>query len=192
MANEQKKYVTFISMVNANKKNGTFIAATVGSLISKFRIREVNGKKLITACMPIQNRAKYINTMLGTSFSEESEESIWVDVTFWEKRADRFENMLAKLDNPDKIRVVLVGSLSAKKYTKKDNSGEGIAVTLSVSDWMLVDIPKSAKKGTAISGNINSSAPANADNAQDSDFSEEMYNADELVDFDGSEDDLPF
>ena len=131
--------------------------------------------------------------MLGTSFSEESEESIWVDVTFWEKRADRFENMLAKLDNPDKIRVVLVGSLSAKKYTKKDNSGEGIAVTLSVSDWMLLSVPENAKKGTAIEGSANTSEPLNSGNAQECDFAEDIDDSDDgFFNFDGTEDDLPF
>lgn len=198
MANEQKRYTTFLSMVNANKKNGTFVSTTVGGLISRFSYRDVNGKKLIRALMPIQNRAKAINRMLGTNFPEDTEDAIWVDVAFWEARADRFEHMLEKLGNPDKIRVVLVGSLSARTYTKKDG-GEGIALTLAVSDWMLIGIPENAQKGIAIEGKSNSTAANNtgatgknpfpaATSAANTDFDDDGF----FNDFDISIDDLPF
>lgn len=151
MSNETKKYTTFFAAVNATKTNGTFVSATIGGLISRFRVQNARDKKLIRASMAVQNRAKAINYFLGTSFQEDSNEPIWLDVNFWEDRAERFEHMLEKLGNPDKIKVVLVGSLTARTYTKNDKT-TGVAVTLTVSDWMFNGIPEKAQMGTPIEG----------------------------------------
>lgn len=197
MSSEAKKYITFFNAVNANKKEGTFVSATVGGLISRFRVQDAKGKKLIRATMAVQNRAKAINYALGTSFSEDSDDPIWVDVNFWENRADRFEHMIEKLGGPNKVKVVLVGSLTARTYTKNDGA-EGVAVTLTVSDWMFNGIPEKAQMDTPIEGETsqaNASAGQTAPTAQqdgysdtDPDFDEDGY----FSGLDGDIDDLPF
>lgn len=173
---------TFLNMVEANGKNDKkFINVTVGSVLLKFETHESNGKKFVTATMPINGRAKAINGRFGTNYAEN--DTIWANVVFWEDRADRFLKMMDKLGKPDRVRLVVVGAIGKNEFQKKDGS-TGVTVRINVNDWMLIGSPNQNQ-----TNDTNSVSPAAQTNpADDNDgFDDEGF-----VDFDGTADDLPF
>ena len=147
-------------------------------------------KKIVTATMPINGRAKAINARLGTQYADD--DTVWVRVQFWEDRAERFMKMLNAIGNPSSVRLVLVGALSVQQYEKDGTVRKN--VILNVNDWNLVG-----------NSNSNASKPANNTPAQNqsapaapavSGFDDGGYvdlgTPDGFEDFNGSEDDLPF
>ena len=113
MANTNKKQYTFLNVVNAvTSKGNTF--KTV-------------------AC---SGRTKIINSMFGTNIPEDN--VVWINVTVWEDRAERFKHMLEAIGNPNTVNLVLIGSASVNKYINK-NGEDAEGINLSVNDWTLCD-----------------------------------------------------
>lgn len=145
MANNNKKRYTFLNCIHAVSSKGTnYISATVEGYLCKPEVRTAGDKFLVTGSMPINNRSKSINAAVGTAFPED-QETIWVEVNFWEQRAERFQKLLAK-SNASSIHMVMVGSLSKRTYTGKDGN-EKAKVVLTVNDWFLM--PKTSGNATA-------------------------------------------
>jgi single-stranded DNA-binding protein len=129
--NNRKRY-TFLALNKCVSESGNpYIDITAELYLSGIQFKEVGGKSVCTARAAINNRQKILNNMLGTSYPE-SEESVWVDVTFWEARADRFKKFIG---NETKARLVVVGSVATRSFTRNDGS-PGESVTISVNDWL--------------------------------------------------------
>ena len=95
--------------------------------------------------MAIHNRTKMLNAVLGTTFPE-SQETVWLKLSFWEERADRF---LRGLSGCQKARLTLVGALSVKNFTKRDGTA-GLEINLAADCWDFKDVrPVSETKDPA-------------------------------------------
>lgn len=146
--NNGKKYYTFIAINKCVGKNGgTFndIAAVLN--ISNIQVKNAGGKNLVTARAAINNRTKLINDALGCNLVDR-DGVLWVDINFWEDRADRFQKFIG---NQEKARLCIVGAVSARKYAKQDGT-EGETVTITVNDWFGIDrrsdAPQAAPQGS--------------------------------------------
>ena len=127
---EKKFYTTMKTFPCVGKNNAPYTGITVVLALSNIQQKDANGKKLVTARGAINNRTKLLNQALGTSFPE-TDETVWVDVNFWEERADRF---LKFLGDREKVLVGIMGSASARKFKRTDETeGESIAIT--ADDW---------------------------------------------------------
>ena len=134
MANTNKKQYTFLNVVNATSKGNTFKNMVIKGYVSRIQEGEANGKKLIRATVACSGRTKIINSMFGTNIPEDN--VVWINVTVWEERAERFKHMLEAIGNPNTVNLVLIGSASVNKYTNK-NGEEVEGINLSVNDWTL-------------------------------------------------------
>ena len=127
-----KKYYTFLALNRCMSDSGnSYVDITAELNLSRIEFKEVNDKLLCTARAAISNRSKLLNTFLGTSYPE-TDAPVWVDVTFWESRAERFKKFVG---DRDKVRLVVVGSVARRVYTKNDGN-EGESVTITVNDWL--------------------------------------------------------
>ena len=124
----------FYSFLNGNRcvtRDGKeYIGVTTTVIHNRIERKDVNGKKLVSARAAISNRTRTVANLLGVDLPDE--ETLWVDVTFWEDRAERFDRFLG---DRDKVRVVLCGSLSSREYERQDGT-KGIGVSINVNDWM--------------------------------------------------------
>ena len=184
MANTEKKSYTFLNVVTAlGKEDKKWLSATIIGTLTKIEQRMTPaGKDVVVGRMPINGRSKSINKLLGTSYN--NDDTVWVDVSVWEDRAVRFINMLQKLNNPDKLRLVICGSLSKRTYKRKDET-EGAAVSLAVQDWSLLP---TANNGSG----ANSPVPTAKAQPQNSDTPQLDEDGFYILDENGAEDDLPF
>lgn len=189
MAN--KNYTSFFPVYTVEGTNGkkTRVAAATGILVRPdFRTVNFNGEQRLfcRASMPVSNRTKTINAVMGTSF-DESQETVWLDVEFWSKAAERLEKFLNAIDNSadgnPKPRLVVFGTLSLNKWTKRDGT-DGETVKMTVMDWTAM--PKNSNSD----GNNAQTAPTTSSNATGS--APEPTFKDGFIDLDDTEDDLPF
>ena len=128
---ENKKYYTTIKTfpcVGNNNSRYTGITAILS--LSNIQQREVNGKNMVSARAAINNRTKLINSALGTSF-DENEETIWVDVNFWEARADRF---LKFVGNREKVLLGVMGTITARQFDRQDGT-KGTSLSITADEW---------------------------------------------------------
>ena len=131
MENTERKYYTFF---NANKcvgTNGEFVGITTIVTLSNIQKKDVNGKTLVTARTRISNRSKTMSAVLGSEIHAEEDGSVWCDVTFWEDRAERF---LRYVGDRERVRIVLIGAMSLRTFTRADET-EGQSVTINATDW---------------------------------------------------------
>ena len=127
----EKKFYTTIKMFPCiSKNNNPYFGVTTVLNLSNFQVKDANGKKLVTARAAINNRTKLLNDTLGTKLPE-ANETAWVDVTFWEDRAERFQKFLG---DRTKVLVCVMGTISARQFSKQDGT-PGEALTISVDDW---------------------------------------------------------
>ena len=132
MENNNRKYYTFLALNKciADSGNG-YVDITAELNLTRIEFKEVNDKLLCTARAAINNRSKVLNNYLGTSYPE-TDAPVWVDVNLWESRAERFKKFVG---DRDKVRVVVVGSVARRTYTKNDGN-EGESVSITVNDWL--------------------------------------------------------
>lgn len=147
MENNNKKYYSFIALNKCvSDKGASYNAITAELLLTNIKFQEVNGKSLCTARASISNRTKMLNSFFGSNFPE-NEESVWVDVNFWEERADRIKKFVG---DKTRLHLVVAGSATLRKFDKKDGT-PGEAITISVNDWYNIKMTQS-DKNTGISG----------------------------------------
>ena len=129
---EERKYSTFLNCNRSiSQKGGEFISVTTIVKLSNFRQKDVNGSNLITARACIANRSKVLSEVLEANVEPDEYGNVWVDVTFWDGKAERISKYLGDRET---ARVVLVGAMSYRTFTKDDGT-EGIGVTIRASDW---------------------------------------------------------
>ena len=131
MENKEKKYYSFF---NANKcvgTNGEFVGVTTIVTLSNIQKKDVNGKAVVNARARISNRSRTMEAVLGAPVQADADGSVWVDVAFWEDRAERF---MRYVGDRERVRVVLVGTMLQRTFTKNDGT-EGKAVVINATDW---------------------------------------------------------
>jgi single-stranded DNA-binding protein len=128
----EKKYYTFL---NANKcvgSNGNeFVGVTTQVTVSNFKDKTVGDTALVSGRAPIANRSTILSTVLGKEIAADENGNVWVDVTFWGDRAERFKKYL---NGREKVRIFLTGVLTCHEFTRADGS-TGIGVGIKVTDW---------------------------------------------------------
>lgn len=131
MSETERKFFSFFNGNHCVTKDGKeYIGVTTCVVLSRIEEKDVNGKKLVSARAAISNRTRTVANLLNVELPDE--ETLWVDVTLWEDRAERFAKFLA---GRDKVRVVICGSLYSKEYDRQDGT-KGIGVSINVNDWM--------------------------------------------------------
>ena len=132
MENNNKKYYTFLNIQKCEGKNGgTYNGVTAILNLTNIETKMTgDGKKVVTSRAAINNRTNLLNTALGCNLVDK-DGAIWVSVDFWEDRAERFQKFIC---NNTKARLVIVGSIAARKFAKNDGT-EGESVTIRVNDW---------------------------------------------------------
>lgn len=139
----EKKFYTNIKFFPCvDKNNAPYNGITVVLSLSNVQKKTVNEKNLVTARGAINNRTKLINQTLGTAFPE-TDETVWVDVNFWEDRADRFVKFLG---DREKVLVCIMGTARGRTFKKADET-DGYAMTINADDWFVMNGAGSAPKG---------------------------------------------
>jgi single-stranded DNA-binding protein len=136
MANN--KYYSFISI--ADGADGSKNITTIVTL-TRPEMKELEGDKKVFRCAaPISNRAKTLSNALGCELPQ-NEETTWVDVAFWNERAERAQKFFGDRTS---VRVVLCGKLTVRKW-KGEDGNERVRVQISANDWAALP-SNSAKK----------------------------------------------
>ena len=185
MANTNKKQYTFLNVVNAvTSKGNTFKNMVIKGYVSRIQEGEANGKKLIRATVACSGRTKIINSMFGTNIPEDN--VVWINVTVWEDRAERFKHMLEAIRNPNTVNLVLIGSASVNKYTNK-NGEEVEGINLSVNDWTLCDGNTGSNSGKKPAASTPTQASQTPTEAANGDELGDGFDFDDFGDFDDAE-----
>ena len=131
---EERKYYSFLALNKCvTDKGNTYNGITVELSLTRIEFKTVNDKTLCVARAAINNRAKVLNTALGSNFPL-TEDAVWVDVNLWEDRAERFKKLLG---DRTKIRVLAVGTAALHNFKKGDGT-PGESVTITVQDWLVL------------------------------------------------------
>lgn len=127
-----KKIYSFMDLSKCVGKNGEYTQIVLDGTLSKIESKVTpTGKQVVTGTMAINNRAKGINSALGTSFGDA--EVIWADVEFWEKTA---ENLLSYLNTTgaEKVPVTVVGAVKVNSFTTQKGE-QRTRLVISVRTW---------------------------------------------------------
>lgn len=127
-----KKYYTFLNANTCVGSNGNqFVGVTTMVTVSNFKDKTVGDTVLVSGRAPIANRSNILSTVLDKEIVPDENGNVWVDVTFWGDRAERFKKYL---NGREKVRLFLTGVLSAREFTRADGT-TGIGVGIKVTDW---------------------------------------------------------
>lgn len=127
-----KKYYTFLNVNTCTGSNGnTFLGVTTQVNVSNFKDKMVGDTPLVSGRAPIANRSNILSTVLGKEITPDENGNVWIDVTFWGDRADRFKKYL---NGREKVRIFVTGVLTQHEYTRADGT-TGIGVSIKVTDW---------------------------------------------------------
>lgn len=136
MANE-KKFYSFLNVTDG--PDGTKNCTTVVTLIRP-ELKQIDDEKKVLQCSAaLTNRDKALSQALGCEITPTGE-TVWVDVTFWNALADRFQKFIG---DRDKVRVVLCGRISVRKWKGEDGK-ENQKIQISANDWII--FPSTSKK----------------------------------------------
>ena len=113
---DEKKYYTFL---NCNRCLGSndkeFINVSTKVRLSNFKQKEANGSPLTTARACLTNCSNILSNVLGQNIVPDEYGNVWVDVTFWGDRAERFKKYL---NGREKVRLFLTGVLTYHEFTR--------------------------------------------------------------------------
>ena len=132
----EKNYYTFLYSNKCVGSTGNeFIGVSTMVTVSSFKDKMVGDTVLVSGRAPISNRSQILSTVLGKEITADENDNVWVDVTFWGDRAERFKKYL---NGRDKVRLFLTGVLSAREFTRADGT-TGVGVSIKVTDWANAD-----------------------------------------------------
>ena len=135
---ETRKFYTFLNVTDgADAKNVTTVVT-----LSRFEMKELEENKKVLHCTAgITNKTKALSDALGCEVvatkNDNGDENVWIDVSFWNALAERFQKFVG---DREKVRVVLCGRLSVRKWNAADGS-ERQRVQLSANDWFALPSP---------------------------------------------------
>ena len=69
--------------------------------------------------------------LIGHEITPDENGNVWVDVTFWGDRAERFKKYL---NGREKVRLFVTGVLTYNEFTRADGTA-GSSVGIKVTDW---------------------------------------------------------
>lgn len=128
------KYYSFFNGQRLKTEDGKVVVpVTTSVVVSSIKEREVEGHRLVSGRAAISMRTRRIGSLLDVELPDE--EVLWVDVNFWDERAERF---LKFLGDREKVKMCLVGSMKARTFNREDGT-QGVGVSLSVQDWFSLD-----------------------------------------------------
>lgn len=128
----EKKYYSFFNANTCVGSDGNkFVGVTSKLIVSNFKDKMVGDTVLVSGRAPITNRSNILSTILGKEIVPDENGNVWVDVTFWGDRAERFKKYL---NGREKVRLFLTGVLTSHEYTRADGS-TGVGVGIKVTDW---------------------------------------------------------
>lgn len=129
-----EKYYSFFNGQRLKTEDGKVVVpVTTSVVVASIKEREVEGHKLVSGRAAISMRNRRIASLLDVELPDE--EVLWVDVNFWDDRAERF---LRFLGDREKVRMCLVGNMKARTFDREDGT-QGVGVSLSVQDWFSLD-----------------------------------------------------
>lgn len=128
----ERKYYTFLNANTCVGSNGNqFIGVTTILNVSNFTDKMVGDTLLVSGRAPISNRSNILSAVLGKEITPNENGDVWVDVTVWGERAERFKKYL---NGREKARLFITGVLTASEYTRRDGT-QGIGVNVKITDW---------------------------------------------------------
>ena len=133
----EKKFYSFLNVTDG--PDGIKNCTTAVTLIHPELKDLGDGKKVLTCNASLSNREKMLASVLGCDIVH-NDGTVWIDVQFWNNLAERFQKFLG---DRDKVRVVLCGRLSVRKWTADDGT-EKQKVQISANDWFV--LPSYSKK----------------------------------------------
>lgn len=187
--NQERKDYSFLNMKRCVGREGNnFIGVTVQGFVNKYsNLRQTStGRTVCDFSLPINNRTKYLASMLGGEIYEK-DGTVWAKVTLWDspdekgqKLASRFDSYMQK--HPSCI-VMITGAIKIDE--REDNGRTYRNVVITADDFSPV---RDTKGGN--SNNSGASAAPNAAPASAPDFP----GMGDFQDFDDLDDDgkLPF
>ena len=126
----EKKFYTFIDIQDGT--DGTKNCTTVVTL-TKPEMKDLgDGKKILHCNAAISNQKNALSKALGSEIYASEDGTVWADVNFWNERADRMEKFVG---DRTKVKVLICGKLSLRKWTAEDGSPRH-RVQISVNNWM--------------------------------------------------------
>lgn len=127
-----KHRTTFFSanrMLNPDDKE--FVGVTAILTLTNIKCKDTTeGRKIVTARAAVNNHSKMMSKMLGVDVPEQ-DGTTWVDVVFWDDKAERFTRFLK---GRDKVRVCVVGSMKPRAWKHEDGT-ENLGVTITCFNW---------------------------------------------------------
>lgn len=136
MANE-KKFYTFVNITEGTEGTHNITAAL--TLTHPDYKELTSGKKVLTTSAAFSNREKMLSDALGTELKGQ-DGTLWADVNFWDNMAERFQKFL---NGRDKVRLIVCGRLTLRKWTTKDGV-EANRVQIAVNDWYQLPMTNAA------------------------------------------------
>lgn len=116
-------YPTFMQVIKTSySKDGAdkqIFMGTVLGLLTRIEERMAGDALIIQGSLPINKRGKTINSIMGSSFSENENSTIWAKVQFWGKTGERFKKYHSTVGG--NIRLIISGTWKIQSY----NSGNG-------------------------------------------------------------------
>lgn len=132
MANKFYSFLNITDGVDGVKDCTTIVT------LSRPEMKELGeDKKVLRCAAAISNQDKVLSNALGCEITPNGD-AVWVDVSFWNKNAERFQKFMG---DRDKVRVVLCGRLSVRKWTVEGS--ERVRVQIAASNW--AGMPSSKK-----------------------------------------------
>lgn len=173
MPNANKSYTPFVSTTIVDNKGNQHPFFCIRASASRFEARTVQvageDRAVVNFTLPVEQRTKRINKILGTNFPEDK--TLWIRAAAWGSAADRLTKVLQKSGDPKSLRLEVFGTVKTEKFNSK-NGGEGINVILTVYDFWTVPSSKPNDEAQA-----NNTVPAQSPDGyfnlgDDSDFQE--------------------
>lgn len=199
--NNTKEFTTNIVAVNAVTSEGTqYLYAGITGIVSRIEAKIRNKKdgsqhQVVDASICVNKQNYRLNSLLGTKFPVSTRENpvkeeTWVDLTFWDKSAERLIKYLNAAGIPTngtgKILLAVFGALKSKQYTDR-NGQERVGVSMNAYEFW--SMPRgNSKDNNAQSGAVQAqdNVPAmNANGGYDDTSDFDLLSADD-------EGDVPF
>lgn len=149
--NNTPRFTDFVAVNAVNSQGAQYVHAGINGVMSRIEAKTRNTKdgsehQIVDATICVNNRNYRLNNLLGTKFPVSTrenpvEEATWVNLTFWDKSAERLIKFLNAAGVPTngtgKIRLAVFGALSSNQYTDR-NGQERVGVRMSVNEfWSL-------------------------------------------------------
>lgn len=169
--NNTPRFTDFVAVNAVNSQGAQYVHAGITGVVSRIETKTRNTKdgsqhQVVDASICVNNRNYRLNNLLGTKLPVSTRENpvkeeTWVNLTFWDKSAERLIRFLNAAGVPTngtgKIRLAVFGALSSNQYTDR-NGQERVNVRMSANEFW------SLPRGNSNDNNAQSGAAQAQDN----------------------------